>query len=114
LDDLHVTIEPERIVTSTLILRSWSGEDAQAAFEIYGDPGTAVAIRMRKPVCGLAEMRKLLWDGICGPRPVVVVWPARLGMLWRTRRFSRATSRRSSSPRRHETREASPSPGVSE
>jgi hypothetical protein len=24
MDDLHVTIEPERIVTSTLILRSWS------------------------------------------------------------------------------------------
>jgi hypothetical protein len=28
------TIEPERIVTPTLILRSWSAEDTQGAFEI--------------------------------------------------------------------------------
>jgi hypothetical protein len=33
MDDLHITIEPERIVTPTLILRSWSAEDAQGAFE---------------------------------------------------------------------------------
>ncbi|WP_206751661.1 GNAT family N-acetyltransferase [Kribbella sp. VKM Ac-2500] len=61
---MHVTIEPDRIVTSTLILRSWSAEDAQAAFEIYGDPGTAEATGMRKPVRDLAEMRKLLgqWE----------------------------------------------------
>ena len=39
MDDLHITIEPERIVTPTLILRSWSAEDAQGAFEIYGDRG---------------------------------------------------------------------------
>jgi RimJ/RimL family protein N-acetyltransferase len=63
-DDLHVTIEPERIVTSTLILRSWSAEDAQGAFEIYGDPRTAEAIGMRNRVHDLAEMRELLgqWD----------------------------------------------------
>jgi hypothetical protein len=36
MDDLHVTVEPERIVTSTQILRSWPAEDAQGAFEIYG------------------------------------------------------------------------------
>lgn len=41
MDDLHITIEPERIVTPTLILRSWSAEDTQGAFEIYGDPRTA-------------------------------------------------------------------------
>lgn len=64
MDDLHVTIEPERIVTSTLIMRSWAAEDAPGAFEIYGDPGTAEAIGRRKPVRGLAEMRELLghWD----------------------------------------------------
>jgi RimJ/RimL family protein N-acetyltransferase len=60
MDDLHVTIEPERIVTATLIMRSWSAEDAQGAFEIYGDPGTAEAIGRREPVRGLAEMRELL------------------------------------------------------
>jgi RimJ/RimL family protein N-acetyltransferase len=60
MDDLHVTVEPERIVTSTLILRSWSVEDAGAAFEIYGDPSTAVGIGRREPVRDLAEMRELL------------------------------------------------------
>jgi RimJ/RimL family protein N-acetyltransferase len=60
MEGLHVTIEPERIVTSTLILRSWSAGDAQAALEIYGDPRTAEAIGRRKPVRGLAEMRDLL------------------------------------------------------
>jgi RimJ/RimL family protein N-acetyltransferase len=64
MDDLHVTVEPDRIVTSTLILRSWSAEDADDAFEIYGDARTAEAIGMRKPVVDLAEMRELLgqWD----------------------------------------------------
>jgi RimJ/RimL family protein N-acetyltransferase len=62
MDDLHVTIEPERIVTSTLILRSWSAEDAQGAFEIYGDPRIAKAIGRRQPVRDLAEMRELLGD----------------------------------------------------
>jgi RimJ/RimL family protein N-acetyltransferase len=60
MDDLHVTVEPQRIVTSTLILRSWSAEDAQGAFEIYGDPRTAEAIGMRKSVRDVAEMRELL------------------------------------------------------
>lgn len=41
MDDLHITIEPERIVAATLILQSWSAEDAQGAFEIYGDPRAA-------------------------------------------------------------------------
>ncbi|GAA2890353.1 GNAT family N-acetyltransferase [Nonomuraea rubra] len=62
MDDLHVTIEPERIVTLTLILRSWSAEDAQEAFEIYGDPRIAKAIGRRQPVRDLAEMRELLGD----------------------------------------------------
>ncbi|NJP95476.1 GNAT family N-acetyltransferase [Nonomuraea sp. FMUSA5-5] len=62
MDDLHVTIEPERIVTPTLILRSWSAEDAQGAFEIYGDPAVAKAIGRRRPVRDLAEMRELLGD----------------------------------------------------
>jgi RimJ/RimL family protein N-acetyltransferase len=156
MDDLHVTVEPERIVTWTLILRSWSAEDAQGAFEIYGDPRTAEAIGMRKPVRDLVEMRELLgqWDLQSSQSPVpqglwaveaaddgqflggatllpfsprdpqlVMGWhlrpevrgrgvAGRLDMLWRTRRFSRATSTRSSSRRRHETREASLSPGV--
>ncbi|MEV4571321.1 GNAT family N-acetyltransferase [Nonomuraea sp. NPDC049419] len=34
MDDLHVTIEPERIVTPTLILRSWSAGDAQGAWHL--------------------------------------------------------------------------------
>lgn len=60
MDDLHVTIEPERIVTSTLILRPWSAEDAVAAFEIYGDPKTAAAIGRRQSVADLDEMKELL------------------------------------------------------
>lgn len=52
MDDLHITIEPERIVTATLILRSWSAEDAQGGFEIYGDPRTAMAIGRAGAVCG--------------------------------------------------------------
>jgi hypothetical protein len=45
MDGLHVTAEPERIVTSTLILQSWSAEDAHEALEIYGDPLSAETIR---------------------------------------------------------------------
>lgn len=58
--DLHVVIEPERILTPTLILRPWSIEDAPGAFEIYGDPKTAEAIGRRGPVRDVAEMRELL------------------------------------------------------
>jgi RimJ/RimL family protein N-acetyltransferase len=60
MDDLHVIIEPERIVTATLILRSWSADDTAAAFDIYGDASTAAAIGRRQPVHDLAEMRELL------------------------------------------------------
>ncbi|WP_426244708.1 GNAT family N-acetyltransferase [Nocardioides sp. LHG3406-4] len=60
MDDLHVTIEPGRIVTSTLVLRSWSADDAPGAFEIYGDPRSAQAIGMGQPVRDLVEMRDLL------------------------------------------------------
>lgn len=72
MDDLHITIEPERIVTETLILRSWSAEDAQGAFEIYGDPRTAKAIGRAQPVRDLAEMRELLgdWDLQSSQSPV--------------------------------------------
>lgn len=64
MNDLHVSIEPERIVTSTIILRSWSAQDALGACEIYGDPRTAEAAGLRQPVRGLAEMRERLerWD----------------------------------------------------
>lgn len=64
MDDLHVTIEPERIVTEALILRSWSAKDAREALEIYGDSGTASAIGRRRPVRDVAEMLDLLaeWD----------------------------------------------------
>lgn len=60
MDDLHVTIEPERILTPTLVIRPWSREDATAAFEMYGDPATAKAIGRSQAVRGLAEMRELL------------------------------------------------------
>ncbi|MBE1876536.1 GNAT family N-acetyltransferase [Myceligenerans pegani] len=72
MDDLHVVIEPDRIVTATLILRSWSAEDAEGAFEIYGDPGTAQAIGLRQPVRDITEMRELLadWDRRSSRRPV--------------------------------------------
>ncbi|MFL6054376.1 MAG: GNAT family N-acetyltransferase, partial [Actinoallomurus sp.] len=72
MDDLHITIEPERIITPTLILRSWSADDAQGAFEIYGDPRTAKAIGMRQPVRDVAEMRELLgdWDLQSSQSPV--------------------------------------------
>ena len=64
MDAPHITIEPDRIVTPTLVLRSWSPEDAPEAFEIYADPGTAAAIGWRHPIGDLAEMRDLLgkWD----------------------------------------------------
>jgi hypothetical protein len=62
MDDLHITIEPERIVTPTLILRSWSAEGAQGAFEIYGDPRIAKAIGGPQPVRDVAEMRELSGD----------------------------------------------------
>jgi RimJ/RimL family protein N-acetyltransferase len=72
MDDLHITIEPERIVTPTLILRSWSAEDTQGAFEICGDPRTAKTIGRRQPVRDLAEMRELLrdWDLQSSQSPV--------------------------------------------
>src|SRR3954468_15407389 len=72
MDDLHVTIEPERIVTATLVLRSWAAEDAVEALEIYGDRETAAAIGWPKPVVGLPEMRELLtqWDLQSSRRPV--------------------------------------------
>lgn len=60
MDDLHVTIEPERIVTSSLVLRSWSAEDAAEAFEIYGDPETAEAIGRQQPARDLDDMKELL------------------------------------------------------
>lgn len=72
MDNVHVTVEPERVVTSALILRSWSAEDAQGAFEIYGDASTAMAIGRRRPVRDLAEMRELLgrWDLQSSQSPV--------------------------------------------
>ena len=64
MDEQHVTTEPGRIVTSTLVLRSWSAQDAPGAFEMYGDPRIAEGIGLRNPVPDLAEMRDLLgqWD----------------------------------------------------
>lgn len=64
MDDPHVSIEPERVVTAALILRPWSPEDALEALEIYGDPSTARAIGRRQPVRDVEEMRQLLteWD----------------------------------------------------
>lgn len=72
MDDLHVTIEPERIVASTLVMRPWSAEDAAEAIEIYGDPGTATATGRREPVHDLAQMRELLgqWNLRSSQSPV--------------------------------------------
>src|SRR3954454_19651220 len=56
----HVTIEPERILTPTLILRPWSREDAEEALEIYGDPVVAEAIGRRDPVADVSQMRDIL------------------------------------------------------
>jgi RimJ/RimL family protein N-acetyltransferase len=72
MDDLHVTIEPERIVAPTLVMRPWSAEDAAEAFEIYGDPETATAIGRREPVRDLAQMRELLgqWNLQSSQSPV--------------------------------------------
>ena len=60
MDDLHVTLEPGRVITPNLILRSWAAEDAREAFEVYSSPSTARAIGRRRPVRDLAEMRDLL------------------------------------------------------
>jgi RimJ/RimL family protein N-acetyltransferase len=72
MENPHVTIEPERIVTSTLILRAWSAEDAPEAFEIYGDPSTTKAVGRRRPVRDVDEMRELLghWDLQSSQSPV--------------------------------------------
>jgi hypothetical protein len=72
MDDLHITIEPERMVTPTLFLRSWSAEDAQGAFEIHGDPRIAKAIGRPQPVRDVAEMRELSgdWDLQSSQSPV--------------------------------------------
>jgi RimJ/RimL family protein N-acetyltransferase len=72
MDELHVIVEADRILTPRLILRAWNAEDAPAAFEIYGDPRTARAIGMREPVAGLFEMRALLthWDLQSSQRPL--------------------------------------------
>lgn len=72
MDEQHVVLEPQRIVTPTIILRSWSVEDAPGALEIYGDPPTVEAIGMRHPVRDLAEMRDLVsrWELESSERPV--------------------------------------------
>ena len=72
MSDQHVTIEPDRIVTADLVLRSWAVEDAVAGFEIYGDPATALAIGWRGPVADVAEMRDLItqWNAQSSRRPV--------------------------------------------
>lgn len=59
MSDCHVTIERERIVTQSVILRPWSEEDAAEATAIYGDQATAEAIG-RRPVAGAGEMRTVL------------------------------------------------------
>ncbi|MDF1604082.1 hypothetical protein [Nocardioides sp. YIM 152315] len=72
MSDLHVRIEPDRIVTATLVLRSWAAEDAAEALEIYGDRQTAVSIGLHQPVADVIEMRELLtrWDLQSSQRPV--------------------------------------------
>jgi RimJ/RimL family protein N-acetyltransferase len=72
MNDLHVTIEPDRIVTATLVMRSWAADDAVDALEIYGEAGTARAIGRGKPVADVPEMRELLaqWSLQSSRRPV--------------------------------------------
>jgi len=72
MDDRHVTVEPDRIVAPNFVMRPWSAEDAAAALEIYGDPGTARAIGWREPVRHLVQMRELLgqWNLRSSQAPV--------------------------------------------
>lgn len=56
----HVVIERDRILTPTLILRPWSREDADEAFEVYGDIVAAEAIGRRQPVADVTEMRDIV------------------------------------------------------
>lgn len=72
MDDLHTSPSSPSASSPTLILRSWSAEDTQGAFEIYGDPRTAKTIGRRQPVRDLAEMRELLrdWDLQSSQSPV--------------------------------------------
>ena len=60
MEQQHVIVEPERVVTATVILRAWSREDAEEALEIYGDQATAEAIGRNHPVADLAEMKGIL------------------------------------------------------
>jgi RimJ/RimL family protein N-acetyltransferase len=62
MDKLHVTIEPERIVTPAVILRAWSAQDAPEALEMYGDPQVAERIGMQSPAQDLTEMRAQLHE----------------------------------------------------
>lgn len=72
MDEPHVTIEPERIVTPTIILRAWSAQDALDALEMYGDPEVAERIAMRYPARDLVEMRNQLhqWNLQSSESPV--------------------------------------------
>lgn len=62
--DPHVRVEPTRIVTDQVILRSWAPEDAAAALEMYGSPRLAREIGMHEPVADLSAMVAQLatWD----------------------------------------------------
>lgn len=57
MDDRHVAIERERILTSSLVMRPWARDDAPEALEIYGDSATSDAIGRHRPIHNLAEMR---------------------------------------------------------
>lgn len=58
--DCGVTVERERIVTQSVVLRPWSQEDAAEAISIYGDQSTAEAIGRRRAVADVGEMRAVL------------------------------------------------------
>jgi RimJ/RimL family protein N-acetyltransferase len=59
MSECHVTVERERVVTPSVILRPWSADDAAEATAIYGDQATADAIG-RRPVADESEMRTVL------------------------------------------------------
>ncbi|SFD00379.1 Protein N-acetyltransferase, RimJ/RimL family [Nocardioides terrae] len=72
MEQQHVVVQRDRILTPMVVLRPWSVEDAHEAFEIYGDPVVVRAIGRREPVADLGEMRSVLeeWNLQSSQAPV--------------------------------------------
>ncbi|QGN33220.1 GNAT family N-acetyltransferase [Microlunatus sp. Gsoil 973] len=68
----HVVVDPDQIRTPRLVLRSWSADDAEQAYQIYGDADvTRWLVPVIDRVTDLDAMQKILveWIGDSYSRP---------------------------------------------